>query len=354
MLDRYRFDNYSHVKLNKAQEEQRSQVSKIIESGKYLESIDCPICENSNFEQLSEKDRYGFRYSIVICKDCGLIQNNPRLNQDFYNIYYNKYYRTFQGLVVGSSGQKIDVPVSDEEFHGYQMNRGKVIFDFIEKTTKTRIKGKYVVEIGTGTGGILHYFRNQGNIVSGVDLDEKQIAYGKSQGLDMSVGTVKDIKGTPDIVIYSHVFEHILKPIEELQELKKHLSKDSIVYIEVPGVRELKNSYLHDFLNYIGIGHVYYYTLATLKNMMYKSGLSPIHCTEHIQSLSKLGASSEVMNNYHSTMSFLKEMEIRRTEITKHKIQQLLFYYIVNFSIKTHTFKINRKLYRLLKYRRLK
>ncbi len=54
-----------------------------------FEGVSCCICEEKNFELLSKKDRYGLYTPVVICKECGLIQVNPRMTQESYNQFYD-------------------------------------------------------------------------------------------------------------------------------------------------------------------------------------------------------------------------------------------------------------------------
>ena len=54
-----------------------------------------------------------------------------------------------------------------------------------------------------------------------------------------------------DIIIYSHVFEHILDLDKELDAIKSHLKPEGILYIEVPGIKYVHNTYEMNFLKYL-------------------------------------------------------------------------------------------------------
>ena len=58
-----------------------------------FENVNCIICNSSNFELLSEKDRYGLSMSVVICKKCGLVQTSPRMNKNTIREFYDNEYR---------------------------------------------------------------------------------------------------------------------------------------------------------------------------------------------------------------------------------------------------------------------
>ncbi len=55
----------------------------------------CNYCGANEFKILSKKDRYGLSVSTVICKTCGLIFINPRMDKKSYDKFYQGYYRKF-------------------------------------------------------------------------------------------------------------------------------------------------------------------------------------------------------------------------------------------------------------------
>ena len=222
---RFKYNGKPVLELNKLQLYIKKKIEKEIEEDIYsFEKVPCCVCGGNNFEFLSEKDRYGLYAPIVICKNCGLIQMNPRMTQEAYNHFYNTEQKK---LYVGKN-------IITNEYFKRQYNKGEKIFKYLQEKLRINIKDLNILEIGTSAGGILKYFKDKGNKVCGCDLCSEYIEYGKKQyGLNLFVGTIEDmdIKQTPDIVIYSHVIEHILNPIDELIKLKSIVNKDSYIYI---------------------------------------------------------------------------------------------------------------------------
>ena len=100
---RYEYDGKPIWKLNSLQNEMKKQIDlKVAQRIYQFESVSCPICNGENFETLSQKDRYGLYLNVVICKQCGLIQANPRMTKKsyeaFYNCEYTKLYRAYRGM----------------------------------------------------------------------------------------------------------------------------------------------------------------------------------------------------------------------------------------------------------------
>ena len=211
------------------------------------------------------------------------------------------------------------------------------------------------MEIGAGAGGILKPFKDKKNQVWGLDLDSEYINFGKNQGIPLKVGTVNELEKLnekPDLVIYSHVLEHILNPYEELTELRKHLKESSLVYIEVPGVKNLIKSYNQDFLRYLQNAHVYHFSLTTLRNITKKAGYDLVYGNEVINSIFKIGeVSNKFQNDYDEAITFLKNLERKRKNpFNLLRLRNSIFNSFVFVTKKTGTFEIARKIYHFIKY----
>lgn len=312
LSNRYEYDEIPAMHLNMLQVQMIKQIKYKVDSNNYpFEEVPCLICGGYEFERLAEKDRYGLYMSTVICKDCGLIQTNPRMNQKSYNEFYNTEYRK---LYVGSS-------LPTESFFKEQYYRGESIYQYLEQKLGFEIANLNIIEVGVGAGGILQYFKEKQNNVYGCDLGSEYTHFGKEKyGLNLHIGSVHelDIDFTPDIVIYSHVLEHILNPIEELTKLKSICGPNTYLYIEVPGVKNLKNSYNQDFLKYLQNAHVYHFTLTTLRNVLECAGYEFVVGDERIRSIFKNQKYSNIKkeycydNDYNKALSFLKKMDIYR------------------------------------------
>ena len=149
--ERYRNDSKPLLKLNELQLQMKSQIEQKIADGVYeFESVPCCVCDGQNFELLAEKDRYGLYAPVVVCKDCGLVQTNPRMSQSAYNEFYNVEYRK---LYRGTEGPS-------ESFFDQQRKQGREIFNYLKANGFLTVPEEVsVLEVGCGAGGILHYFK---------------------------------------------------------------------------------------------------------------------------------------------------------------------------------------------------
>ena len=344
---RFKYDKKPILILTDLQSKYKKIVENKLKNKEYnLEKVKCIVCENEEFESLSEKDRYGLYAPVVICKICGLVQSNPRMTQESYNRFYDLEYRKLY------HGEVLPVQI----YFKNQKLKGERIYKFIEKVIEEPIKNKFVVEIGTGAGGILEIFKERGNTVLGLDLGSKYIEFGKQHGLNLKVGTIEELsklKRKPDIVIYSHVLEHILSPINELKLLRKNLKPDSLVVIIVPGIKNLIKSYDQDLLRYLQNAHTYHFSLTSLKNISRKAGFDIVYGDEEINSLLKPGKiNNKYKNDYLQTKFFLKKLEkIRQNPFNLYKIKNKLFNLILLFLTKTKTKRLAKNFYDKFKYK---
>lgn len=332
---RYHYDGQPILKLNALQQIIKDKVESKVKNNIYkFETVPCCICKGNEFELLSEKDRYGLYVPISICKECGLIQTNPRMSQQSYNTFYKSEYRK---LYVGT-----ETPT--QNFFKQQYFRGVNIFHYLKRHGAfSEIKSiPFIFEVGCGAGGILKYFQDMGCRVKGIDLDEEYINFGKkNHGLDLSVGVISEtqLDISPDIIIYCHVLEHILQPLQELKNVYNKLGKAGIIYIEVPGIKNLLYSNEMDFLRYLQNAHTYHFTLTTLNNLLKANGFRLKKGDERIKSIYCKGSvSTNYVSDYHESMRFLQKIERARSR----------YYYQYYYKIKSVPFALFKKLLKLL------
>jgi SAM-dependent methyltransferase len=258
----------------------RTTIRRKFVNGVYpLEVLNTCLCGGGEFDHIADSDRYGIPVGLNLCKSCGLCFQSPRPTEkalfQFYKEDYRKLYRNSNRI--------------DQKYLERSLRRGRRIFQFLNKAG-AKPKNGVVAEIGCGPGGILKVFQNEGNEVLGCELDEACVAFNKEQGVPCVFGSVDALVETgvkTDLIILSHLFEHVSKPLDFIGTLRGILKEEGKVYVEVPGLRNPST----DFLAGIQVAHLYYYDLATLMFVMGKAGFALIEGNETIQSL--FGRSSE-------------------------------------------------------------
>lgn len=245
---------------------------KILNSNGDLEKQNCYLCHDEKFEKISDVDRYGFYYPTAICLRCGNIQQSHYYDEKTLVEFYSNYYRTIYGGVTPTA-----------LYHSQKNGKGKKIFKIVSKLKHP----KKVLEIGCGAGGILEEFRDAGSDVLGLDFDDEFLAIARANKLEVKCGSTEllDENDKFDLIILSHVLEHIVEPAEFLKTVINFMNDDGLLYIEVPSVdRVAEGGYDFDFLNYFQNAHTIHFTTKTLEMMCKSVGLRPLYQTSFIES----------------------------------------------------------------------
>lgn len=111
-------------------------------------------------------------------------------------------------------------------------------FEFIRRALPMTLEGLRVLEIGCGPGFLLHEFRRRGAACLGLEPDAAAAAYAR-EAFSLTVRE-EDFRSPTlrphayDLILLSHVFEHLPDPVGALARLHDLLAPDGLVFIEIP------------------------------------------------------------------------------------------------------------------------
>jgi len=251
----------------------------------FVVECSCDICENNNFELLSKKVQFNMPYKVVICKNCGLVQINPKpeiseLN-NFYINEYDKYYSTPSNI-------------DNDKFK----DRGIKIGDFFKEYLKNDIN---LLEIGSGGGGNLIGLSEKSNSknISAIEPNEQNVVSLRSLGINI-IGDFYDTKKYDlqdiELVLISHVLEHFYSPKRVLNKLHKETSDSVKVIILVPSIKNYKRYIpLHKY--WFRVVHLFYFNLEIMKNLLKITGWKIIKSYDKDGELGLIVEKSNMKNN---------------------------------------------------------
>jgi len=308
-------DRIPILNLNDFQKEQVNKFLEKVDQGEYNYIENQCLCGNK--EQIldtviTEKDRYGIPCIILLCKKCGLIRVKERLDDKSTEKFYNNEYR---GIYVGKE-------LASKDFFKDQKIRGDKFRKLIEENVGLQ-SVKDVFEIGCGSGGILSSFAKEGTRVSGCDFGEKYLKFGQNKGLDLYDGEIdpqKTPKNSQDLIIISHVLEHITNPINFINEILEYLKDEKYLLVEVPGIFDIKKTYYNPSL-YFQNAHIFnfykYYLNQFFKILGLKIIYSDERCTLILQK-PKNWKISDISNIYDQNMPYWAtkiEVELKKQQL---------------------------------------
>ena len=172
-------------------------------------------------------------------------------------------------------------------------------------------------DIGCGAGGTLVPFREAGWHVYGCDLGSEYLDRGREVGLNLLHGDAHVLEplGKADVIILSHILEHMPDPLESVVQMRKLLKPSGYLYVEVPGIFAVHLVY-GDFMLFVQNAHLYHFTLTTLRSLLARAGYQLVDGNERIVSLfRKRTAEQEVstQDQYKKIRAYLLAVEAARS-----------------------------------------
>jgi 2-polyprenyl-3-methyl-5-hydroxy-6-metoxy-1,4-benzoquinol methylase len=275
LFSRHYYIDKPVIHLNANQAIALSELQKKFWNGSYsFEATSC-LCGQEVSVLIAKRDRYALPINTWLCRSCGTMWTNPRMTKDSLEKFYEDDYRP---LYVGEKQ-------APDEFFLDQIKHGEKIFAFVSSCVPEKSK-MTVFDIGCGAGGTLIPFQKAGWSSYGCDVGQEYLLRGKSEGLTLEHGEAITLAqyGPADLIILSHVLEHFPSPSESLHQLSSMLANYGYLYIELPGIFAIRETY-GDTLLFLQNAHLYHFTLTTLSALLSRVGYKLIKGNESIQAL---------------------------------------------------------------------
>ena len=231
-----------------------------------MERLKCIICNSERNHQLSTLGRFSLPTYSVMCKECGLVYNSPRLDKDEYDAFNKYIYRILNGFSEPT-----------ENYINNQKDRADQIWNYLVKSGIDMGEINSVLDVGCSSGGTLSYFKSRGiNKTQGLEPHLQFSEFARSSlGLDVFTGTLEDWESSEefDLVIMRDVLEHFLWPNKALRIVRKHIHENSIVFIETNNIA--KTLYpTKKFFNVFQWCHPFIFSINSLENLLETNGFS--------------------------------------------------------------------------------
>jgi len=155
-------------------------------------------------------------------------------------------------------------------------------FDADIIVTQLPVLGRRLLEVGCGSGRDLIRFQELGWEAEGIDIDHIAVKTAHAKGLNVHLGQVSEQKyseGFFDVVVMSHVIEHVPEPVTLLQECHRVLKNGGYLVAYSPNVRSLGHRLYKS--NWRGLEpprHLYLFSKDTLLCLARKAGFTEGYC----------------------------------------------------------------------------
>lgn len=138
-------------------------------------------------------------------------------------------------------------------------------------------KGR-LLEVGCGAGDTMKIAVNMGWDAVGLDVDLKAVANARGKGLTVHLGQLADQRFADesfDLVLMSHVIEHVHDPLALLRECRRVLRKDGLLVVFTPNTESW--GYRRLGANWMGLDpprHLIVFNPQTLECLARRAGFS--------------------------------------------------------------------------------
>ena len=260
--------------LTSVQEEALQALHRKLSSLEYQLRANPCLCGQQSEENdvvVLEQDRYGLPARMVVCKQCSLARTDPVLDDaslaSFYEFEFSRLHR-------GATS-----PTAS--YLEYVLPAGESLFQFLTAHLPVKELAD-ITEVGCATGANLLPFQAVGKRVIGFDYDDGYMEYGRQRGLSMQYGDYREQLPleSQDLIILSHVLEHLPDPVSELEQLTSRLRPGGYLYVEVPGIFAITERWKHCPAMYHQNDHLYHFHAAYLRTVFEGLGLEVIYCDQ--------------------------------------------------------------------------
>lgn len=188
----------------------------------------CPVCGSGRFEKEIDCADYFLtqeKFTIQRCEACGLLLTNPRPDLAQLGSYYDS-----EAYISHSNSHKGIVSKV------YQQVRNYTLKQKYRMVSKYHSNGK-ILDIGCATGEFLRVFAQNNWDCTGIEPNEDaRNAAAENYGLRVfpedALGQLPE--HSFDVITLWHVLEHVPFPDERMQQLKKLLKPDGVLFVAVP------------------------------------------------------------------------------------------------------------------------
>lgn len=208
-------------------------------------------CVCGNFTNFTETRKNGIE--LLRCKRCRVHHQVVRMTEDEYNNFYNTEYHSTHQTSIGCK------PYDERYLHDLDVGKLRIkAYSLLGE-----LRGKRVLDVGSGNGAFVDACRSEGIEAFGVDLgtlgNPKYTFTGQSL-LDLKLS---DMRHTYDIITMHDVFEHLVEPIKHLQRAYSFLKTNGYLIIDFPNY--YVNAGKH---HWRAIQHLWYFTLEELRDLV--------------------------------------------------------------------------------------
>jgi 2-polyprenyl-3-methyl-5-hydroxy-6-metoxy-1,4-benzoquinol methylase len=228
----------------------------------------CPICHQHQaqwlhtlkFCKLNTEPAFS-QYHLVSCLTCQCIYADVEQDQHDFDQYYQDESH-YEDQTVSSGGD------SPQDIKRFEQVAARLL-PYKQESQK-------ILDIGCANGGLLSILKKAGfTSLAGLDPSKHCVTHVSAQGLTAYHGSLfdlADLNQTFDLVILSHVLEHVRDAGLAIDMIQAHLNPEGLLYIEVPDAGRYDAFYKSPFY-YFDQEHINHFDSPSLSTLLERHGM---------------------------------------------------------------------------------
>jgi len=234
----------------------------------------CPVCDADAPQPLHQRGfaalpglpelrGHGFTQRLVACGRCGAQYVQAHLSDDDLARYY-------------ASMSSYEYLESAADFPAEERLRTERQLAFLAPYLGRHAAPPQVLDVGCSIGYTLHRLAAQGCAVRGVEPSATLAAIARQRyGLAVDTGFVgagSTLPAGQQLVLLSHVLEHLRHPAQMLAAIRHCLADDGLLFIEVPAIELFDERDLFQ----LSFEHLNYFSHGSLSNLLHACGFAAV------------------------------------------------------------------------------
>ena len=226
----------------------------------------CPICGCHQFALLYSLDKG----ALATCQECSLVSFFPVPSAEEVQAFYDNGYH--DGYSQSSMAES-----------GFAVGRYKALAQMLEihQPTLCRKPQRSLLDVGCGTGDFLKIAQQAGWLAMGTEISQDAVNRAVSKvGNCIRQGDITVLSlpsAAYDLITSYHVIEHLLNPLEQLQECHRLLAPNGVFFVETPNIKSLGAKIRGaKWSHIIPPEHLLYFSPASLKYALHKAGFEQV------------------------------------------------------------------------------
>jgi SAM-dependent methyltransferase len=225
----------------------------------------CPVCLHASVSTLHfqrfllpQDHPLADGYEVVCCERCGFVYADSAVTQEDYDRFYASFSKYEDKKTATGGGES---PSDAKRLS----ETAECIAAFLPR------RAARILDVGCANGGLLQRLRDLGfPNLCGFDLPAGCVENTRKLGIEAHFGSVTQHPpgvGPFDLIILSHVMEHLRDLHQAVRGVERLLRPGGHLYIEVPDASEYASHVVAPFQDF-NTEHINHFSIRSLENLM--------------------------------------------------------------------------------------